>query len=93
MLVSAAVHLSLWFDAVREEDVIGPAFMLNTVGGAERLCCARVASLSPAVLTLGFDLSTLSAFHIPTTVALFGVNATWEGWRSEQRRRRKSSRW
>ena len=54
------------FDAVREEDVIGPAFMLNTVGGAERLCCARVASLSPAVLSAGLrplDLVGLPYFH------------------------------
>ena len=34
VLVSAAVHLKLWFDGVRDEHVVGPAFMLNAVGGA-----------------------------------------------------------
>ena len=34
VLVSAAVHLYLWLDCARDDDVIGPAFMLNAVGGA-----------------------------------------------------------
>ena len=34
VLVSAAVHLYLWFEGYREVDVIGPAFLLNVVAGA-----------------------------------------------------------
>src|SRR5512144_2548321 len=51
LLVSAAVHLVLWFDAMRDSAVVGPAFMLNAVGGspggrgeaAERLGPRRVS--------------------------------------------------
>ena len=79
--VSAAVHLFLWFDAVREEDVIGAAFMLNAVGGAViAVLLLGWRHWVPPFLALGFGLSTLSAFVISTTVGLFGVNATWEGW-------------
>lgn len=81
VLVSAAVHLILWFDGVREEDVIGPAFMLNAVGGV------AIAGLLlgwrhwvPPFLAVGFGLSTLSAFVISATVGLFGFSSTWEGW-------------
>lgn len=81
VLVSAAVHLILWFDGVREEDVIGPAFMLNAVGGAViAVLLLGWRHWVPPFLALGFGLSTLSAFVISTTVGLFGVSATWEGW-------------
>ena len=33
VLVSAAVHLYLWFDGMRDAHVVGPAFLLNAVGG------------------------------------------------------------
>lgn len=81
VLVSAAIHLLLWFDGVREDDVIGPAFMLNAVGGAV------IAGLLlgwrhwiPPLLAVGFGLSTLAAFVISASVGLFGFNSTWEGW-------------
>ena len=35
VLVSAAVHLYLWFEGYREVDVIGPAFLLNVVAASE----------------------------------------------------------
>jgi len=34
VLVSAAVHLYLWLDGFRDLSIIGPAFLLNAVGGA-----------------------------------------------------------
>lgn len=43
------------------------------------LCSGGVTESRRSYLARGFDLSTLSAFLISTTVALFGVNATWEG--------------
>lgn len=70
----------MWFDAVREEDVIGAALMLNAVGGAVIAVLLGWRHWVPPFLALGFGLSTLSAFVISTTVGLFGVNATWEGW-------------
>jgi hypothetical protein len=81
VLVSAGVHLYLWFDGVRHQDVIGPAFMLNAVGGAViGVLLLTWQHWIPAFLALGFGISTLGAFVISTTVGLFGVNAHWEGW-------------
>lgn len=82
VLVSALVHLKLWFDGFRDEDVIGPAFMLNAVGGIV------IAGLLvgwrhwvPPLLAVGFGLSTLTAFIISTTPAgLFGFHEQWAGW-------------
>lgn len=81
VLVSAAVHLFLWFDGMKEADIVGPAFMLNAVGGAV------IAGLLvgwrhwiPPFLALGFGLSTLTAFVIAATVGLFGVEESWTGW-------------
>ncbi|MGZ5400711.1 MAG: hypothetical protein ACXWDM_11940, partial [Nocardioides sp.] len=34
VLVSAAMHLYLWFEGYRDVETIGPAFLLNAVGGA-----------------------------------------------------------
>lgn len=81
VLVSAAVHLYLWFEGFRELDVIGPAFMLNAVGGAV-IAVLLVAwrHWVPAFLALGFGLSTLGAFVVSATVGLFGVQESWTGW-------------
>jgi len=81
VLVSAAVHLSLWFDGVREDDVIGPAFMLNAVGGAViAVLLLGWRHWAPPLLAVSFGLSTLAAFVISATVGLFGFESTWEGW-------------
>ena len=34
VLVSAAVHLYLWLDFARDDDFLGPSFMLNAIAGA-----------------------------------------------------------
>ena len=80
VLVSAGVHLKLWFDGFRDLHVIGPAFMLNAVAGVV------IAGLLlgwrhwiPPFLTLGFGASTLGAFIISATVGLFGVHEVWSG--------------
>jgi hypothetical protein len=81
VLVSAAVHLYLWFDGVRDDDVIGPAFLLNAVGGV--VIAALLVGWRhwvPPLLALGFGLSTLAAFVVSATVGLFGFESTWEGW-------------
>jgi hypothetical protein len=81
VLVSAAVHLYLWFDGMRDADVVGPAFLLNAVGGvviAVLLLAWR--HWVPAFLAIGFGLSTLTAFVIAATVGLFGVQEVWTGW-------------
>ncbi|WP_199921647.1 hypothetical protein [Intrasporangium calvum] len=79
LLVSAAVHLFMWFDGVRDQSV-GPMFMVNAVSGVV------IAGLIlgwrhwiPAFLTLGFGAATLGAFVIASTVGLLGVHTRWEG--------------
>lgn len=81
VLVSAAVHLYLWDQGVRTDDVIGPAFMLNAVGGAViAVLLLAWRHWVPPFLAVGFGLSTIAAFVISASVGLFGFSSTWEGW-------------
>ncbi len=81
VLVSAAVHLYLWFDGMRDADVVGPAFMLNAVGGAAiALLLVTWRHWVPPFLAVGFGVSTMTAFVIAATVGLFGVHEVWTGW-------------
>jgi hypothetical protein len=81
VLVSAAVHLYLWFDGFRDLNIVGPAFLLNAVGGAViAVLLVTWRSWVPALLTAGFGVSTLGAFILSTTVGLFGLHEQWVGW-------------
>ncbi len=81
VLVSAAVHLYLWFDVFRHTDVVGPAFMLNAVGGTViAVLLVTWRHWIPLVLAVGFGASTLGAFLVAVTVGLFGVHEHWTGW-------------
>jgi len=81
VLVSAAVHLYLWFNGFRDLSVIGPAFLLNAVGGAViAVLLVTWRSWVPALLTAGFGVSTLGAFIVSATVGLFGLHEQWVGW-------------
>ncbi len=80
VLVSAVVHLKLWFDGFRDTDIIGPAFMLNAVAGAViAVLLLAWRHWIPAFLAAGFGASTLGAFTIAATVGLFGVHESWSG--------------
>lgn len=80
LLVSAAVHLKLWLDGFRDISVIGPAFLLNAVGGLViAVLLVTWRHWIPLVLALGFGLSTLGAYLISATVGLFGVHEVWTG--------------
>lgn len=81
VLVSAAMHLYLWFEGYRDVDTIGPAFLLNAFGGtviAVLLLAWR--HWIPPLLAVGFGLSTLGAFILSVTVGLFGFEESWQGW-------------
>jgi hypothetical protein len=81
VLVSALVHLYLWQDGMKDADVVGPAFLLNAVGGTGIAVLLLVwRHWLPALLTIGFGLSTLAAFVLSATVGLFGVEEGWTGW-------------
>lgn len=74
VLVSAVVHLQLWLEGFRAIPVIGPAFLLNAVGGG----AIAVAVLAwrhwlPLAAAVAFGAGTLAAFLVSTTVGLFGV--------------------
>jgi hypothetical protein len=79
VLVSAAVHFDLW-PKVRDNDVIGPAFLLNGIGGVViALLVLFWRHWAPPLLAVGFGLSTIGAFTISATVGMYGVHEHWEG--------------
>src|SRR3954468_23270394 len=81
VLVSAAVHLYLWLHVFRHTDVVGPAFMVNAVGGTIiAVLLVTWRHWIPLVLAVGFGASTLGAFLIAATVGLYGVHERWTGW-------------
>ena len=81
VLVSAYVHLKLWFDGFRHLDKIGPAFMTNAVAGvAIAVLLVAWRHWVPALLAIGFGLSTLGAFLVAATWGLFGLHEHWTGW-------------
>src|ERR1700709_74766 len=81
VLVSAAVHLYLWFTVFRHTDIVGPAFILNAGGGTViAVLLLTWRHWVPLVLAVGFGASTLGAFVIATTVGLFGVHEHWTSW-------------
>ena len=77
-VVSAVVHLWLWFDGVREQGEVGAMFMVNAVAGVViAVLLVTWQHWVPLFLVAGFGASTLGAFLISTTVGLFGVEAGW----------------
>jgi hypothetical protein len=76
LLALAGIHLHLWQQGYRTLDVIGPAFLLDTVcgiGGAVLVLFTPRRWL-PAAAVLGALLAagTLVALVVTTTVGLFG---------------------
>jgi hypothetical protein len=81
VLVSAYVHLKLWFDGFRHLDKIGPAFMTNAVAGVViAILLVAWRHWLPPLLAVGFGLSTLGGFVIAATWGLFGLHEHWVGW-------------
>ena len=81
VLVSAVMHLYLWFEGYRDVDTIGPAFLLNAIGGAVIVVLLLAwRHWVPPLLAVGFGASTLGAFILSVTVGLFGFEESWQGW-------------
>jgi len=82
VLVSAFVHLKLWlFNGFRDQDKIGPAFMMNAIGGVViAVLLVTWRHWLPPLLAVGFGFSTLGAFIIAATWGLFGLHEHWVGW-------------
>jgi hypothetical protein len=80
VLLSADVHLVLYFDGFSDIKVIGPAFLLNAIGGIVIGVAVLVwRHWLPLVAAIAFGISTLTAFYISATVGLFGVHETLTG--------------
>ena len=83
VLVSAAVHLWLWFDGYSDIELIGPLFMLNAVAGLMITVAVLVWRYwVPVLAAAGFGAATLLAFLLSATVGLgpiqLQVLRTWE---------------
>jgi hypothetical protein len=77
-LVSAAVHLYLWFDGVKDQGTVGALFVVNVVAGvaiAAMLVFWR--SWVPLLLLVGFGAATFGAFLISVNASLFGIHTDW----------------
>ncbi len=74
------IHLDLWLDGYKNIDVIGPAFLLNTIGGfgLAALLLVTPRRFLPWVAALGalFCAGTLGALLISTWWGLFGFKET-----------------
>lgn len=78
LLAMAVIHLMLWFDGYGEIPVIGPAFLVDTVGGTVLAVgvfgAARRHLPLVAVIAALFTAGTLGALVISMAVGLFGVS-------------------
>ena len=81
VLLSAVVHLELWFSGFSAFRVVGPAFLLNAVGGLVLGVLLLVwRHWLPLLGALGFGIATFGAFLVSTTSrGLFGVHERWTG--------------
>ena len=78
-IVSAVVHLYLWFDGVRDQGTVGALFLVNVVAGAAiAVLLLGWRHWIPLFLLAGFGASTFGAFLVATTSAgLFGIHTGW----------------
>lgn len=77
-LVSAAIHLYLWFDGVKDQGTVGALFVVNVVAGvAIAALLLRWQHWIPLFLLAGFGATTLGAFLIASTASLFGIHTGW----------------
>ena len=74
VVTSGVVHFLLWRDGMRDVDVVGPAFLVNAVGGV----VIGVAVLAwrhwlPLLAAIGFGAATFGAYLMSMTVGFFGI--------------------
>jgi hypothetical protein len=81
VLISAADHLKLWSDEMKDVHVIGPLFLVNVASGVviAGLLIGWRHWLAP-LLAAGFGAATLGGFIIASSPAgLFGDHESWAG--------------
>lgn len=80
VLLSADVHLVLYFQGFSDIKVVGPAFMSNALGGiAIGVAVPLWRHWLPLLAAIAFGIATLAAFYLSATVGLFGVHETFGG--------------
>ena len=85
VLVSAAVHLWLWFDGYRDIEVIGPAFLLNAVAGT--VIGGVVVAPRASELIFPLALAVTKKLHVDDVANTFTVYPSLTGSISEAARR------
>ncbi|MGP3966417.1 hypothetical protein [Streptomyces sp. 6N223] len=75
LLGSAWVHLVVWQDWVRYDDVVGPMFLANVVAGLliALLVLAWRTHWLPELASVGFGAATLGAYVMSLTTGFFGI--------------------
>ncbi|QIX27240.1 hypothetical protein ncot_11985 [Nocardioides sp. JQ2195] len=77
-VVSAIVHLYLWFDGVKDQGTVGDLFVVNVIAGLViAALLLRWHHWIPLILLAGFGASTLGAFLIAVNGELFGIHTGW----------------
>ena len=77
-MVSAAVHLYLWFDGVKDQGTVGALFVVNVFAGVVIAgLLLRWRHWIPLFLLAGFGASTFGAFLIAANGGLFGIHTGW----------------
>ncbi len=81
VMLSAVVHLDLWANGMKTLSVVGPAFLLNGIGGIVLGVLVLVwRHWLPLLGAIGFGVATLTAFLISTTPGgFFQVHEQWVG--------------
>ena len=82
VLIAAVIHLEQWFLVFRDHAIMGPAMLLNFIGGVVIGVLVLVwHHWLPLLLAVLFGAATLGAFLISTTpMGLFGVHEHWTIW-------------
>lgn len=77
-VVSAAIHLYLWFDGVKDQGTVGALFVVNVFAGvAIAGLLVRWRHWIPLFLLAGFGATTLGCFLVSASVGLFGIHTGW----------------
>ena len=78
VVVSAVVHLYLWFDGVKDQGTVGALFVVNVVAGLViAVMLLRWRHWIPLFLLAGFGATTFGAFLIAVNGTLFGIHTDW----------------
>lgn len=77
-VVSAVIHLYLWFDGVKDQGTVGALFVVNVIAGfVIAVMLLRWKHWIPLFLLAGFGAATFGAFLIAVTGSLFGIHTDW----------------